>query len=70
MTMTLYTLVLMACVASVPNSTGTCRSMESSPSSLAICTEQRRLAIDSLHREGMRVFSVCAPVASQQVVAR
>lgn len=68
--MTLYTLIIMACVAAVPNSTDTCRSMESAPSSLEICTEQRRLARESLHREGMRVFSVCAPMASQQVVTR
>jgi hypothetical protein len=60
-----YTLILMACLASVPNSTTTCRTMEATGGTAAYCAEQRRLAVESLHREGYRVFSVCAPVADQ-----
>ena len=62
----MYTLVLMACVASVPNSPETCRSMEVPPASLSYCTEQRRLAIENLHRDGFRVFSGCAPTVTQE----
>ena len=61
----LYQLVLMACLASVPNSMETCRTMEAEGGTATYCTEQRRMAIESLRREGYRVFAVCAPVAQQ-----
>lgn len=62
-----YQLILMACLASVPNSTETCRSMEAIGGTAAYCQEQRRLAIAALHKEGMRVFAVCIPTADQAV---
>jgi len=39
--------------------------MEAEGGTATYCTEQRRMAIESLRREGYRVFAVCAPVAQQ-----
>lgn len=59
----MYELVLLACLASQPNSEKTCRALYSpSFESALFCEEQREQAMLSLREEGYRVYSFCVPV--------
>jgi len=64
--MTLYTLVIYACLGGISDDPGKCRSIELDPQPIKVCDAMKRLAIASLEEDDYSVFAVCAPTAEKR----